>query len=97
MPELPPDVELLLARCRVCHQLDCVCATRRRALTITRLILAALTAVAGGATVWLYLRRTTFDEPLFFILEFIVNLPLIISFFVFLILLSFTISWWIKR
>jgi len=97
VPQQPPDIERLFTRCQVCHQHDCTCATRKRLLTITRLILTTLTAVAGGATVWLYLHRTTFDEPLFFILEFIVNLPLIISFIVFLALLSFTISWWIKR
>ena len=97
MPKLPPNIELLLMRCQVCRQLDCACATRKRALAVTRLILTTLTTISGGATVWLYLRRTTFDEPLFFILEFIVNIPLIFSFFVFLALLSFTIGWWFKR
>jgi ABC-type dipeptide/oligopeptide/nickel transport system permease subunit len=65
--------------------------------TFTRLVYTILTVVVGGVTGWLYYRRTTFDEPLFFILEFIVNLPLIISFLVFLTLLSFTLGQWFKR
>jgi hypothetical protein len=97
MPKPPVNFDPLFTRCEVCRQIDCVCATRKKVMTITRVVLTTLTAVAGGATVWLYLHRTTFDEPLFFILEFIVNLPLIISFFVFFALLSFTIHWWIKR
>ena len=59
--------------------------------------MTVLTIVAGAGVLWLYYHRVTFDEPLFFLMEFIVNLPLLFAFFLFLMLLCFTVSLWVRR
>jgi hypothetical protein len=56
-----------------------------------------LTVVAGAGVGWLYYHRITFKEPLFFLMEIFVNLPLIFAFSLFLVLLFYTVSLWIKR
>lgn len=60
-------------------------------------LLIALTVVAGLASVWFYINRVTFDEPLFFIAEFLFNLPLIISLIAFVALLLTTAARFQKR
>ena len=59
--------------------------------------MTVLTVIAGVGVVWLYHHRVTFDEPLFFIAEFIFNLPLLFAAFLFLMLLCLTLSLWLKR
>ena len=56
-----------------------------------------LTVIAGAGVGWLYYHRVTFGEPLFFLIEIIANLPLLFAAFLFLMLLCFTISLWIRR
>lgn len=59
--------------------------------------MTVLTVIAGAGVMWLYYHRVTFDEPLFFIAEFIFNLPLLVAAFLFLMLLGFTLSLWLRR
>jgi hypothetical protein len=59
--------------------------------------MTVLTVIAGVGVVWLYYHRVTFEEPLFFIAEFIFNLPLLFAAFLFLMLLFFTVSLWLRR
>ena len=85
--------------CDVCRRIECVCLKQSR-LNLDkaiRILLTVLTLISGALTVWLYRRRTTFDEPLFFIAEILFNLPLLASFTAFLFLSGATINSWIKH
>ena len=92
-----PKFDHLFTRCPKCQQLECICATRKRLTGAAQAILLAMTAISGAATLWLYANRVTFDEPLFFIAEFIVNLPLVFSFCLVVFLLGLTVSYWLKN
>lgn len=93
----PNEIERFFRRCPRCRQADCVCERRRAALAALRWPTTVLTVIAGVGVVWLYHYRVTFDEPLFFLMEFLANLPLLLAAFLFLMLLCFSVSLWLKR
>ena len=59
--------------------------------------MTVLTVMAGVGVGWLYYHRIRFDEPLFFLMEIIANVPLLFAVFLFLMLLCYTISLWVKK
>jgi hypothetical protein len=91
------QIERFFNRCPRCRRVECVCESRQAVLGMLRWPMTVLTVIAGLGVGWLYYHRVTFDEPLFFLMEFIVNLPLLFAFFLFLMLLCFTVSLWVKR
>jgi len=66
----------------------------KKIITATLITLTTLSAIS---TVWFYIHRITFDEPLFFIAEFLFNIPLIFSVMMFMFLLSTTIGWMLRN
>jgi cytochrome bd-type quinol oxidase subunit 2 len=68
-----------------------------RLYKLIKVALIVLTVISGAATLWFYIHRITFDEPLMFIAEILFNLPLIFSAMMFLFLLPVTIAWTLRK